>query len=171
MKPREQVLAELIRENSYINIVEVGVKSGRVFGHLLKHCPNIHIWGIDLWMKRAVDGTAGEESYNTWNMGALEAKVHSIASMYPGRAVVIKEDSAKSASMFADGSIDLVFIDADHTEASVLRDIDAWWPKIKLGGTLCGHDVAWKSVRNAVESRFPAAFTILHDSIWCKKKT
>lgn len=49
-------------------------------------------------------------------------------------------DSAKSALMFDDNTVDFCFIDADHTSIAVQRDIDAWWPKIKVNGFLGGHD-------------------------------
>lgn len=53
---------------------------------------------------------------------------------------VHKMDSAKSASMFQDDMVDFCFIDADHTAIAIQKDIDAWWPKIKINGFLGGHD-------------------------------
>ncbi len=35
---------------------------------------------------------------------------------------------------------DLVFIDADHHYESVKEDIETWYPVVKKGGILCGHD-------------------------------
>ena len=37
-------------------------------------------------------------------------------------------------------SIDFMFIDGDHRYSQVTKDINAWWPKIRKGGILCGHD-------------------------------
>ena len=48
--------------------------------------------------------------------------------------------SPSIVSVIADESFDLVFIDADHKYSSVVDDIKAWWPKVRKGGILCGHD-------------------------------
>lgn len=53
---------------------------------------------------------------------------------------VHKLDSAESASIFQDKTVDFCFIDADHTAIAVQKDIDAWWPKIRINGILGGHD-------------------------------
>jgi predicted O-methyltransferase YrrM len=38
------------------------------------------------------------------------------------------------------GPIDCLFIDADHTYASVRDDLSAWWPHLKTGGVIAGDD-------------------------------
>jgi predicted O-methyltransferase YrrM len=48
--------------------------------------------------------------------------------------------SASAASLIRDKSLDLVFIDADHSYGAVRQDILAWMPKVKSGGIICGHD-------------------------------
>jgi hypothetical protein len=52
----------------------------------------------------------------------------------------IQSDSSKAADLFENESVDLVFIDAEHTYDSVKKDILSWLPKIKKGGTISGHD-------------------------------
>jgi predicted O-methyltransferase YrrM len=49
-------------------------------------------------------------------------------------------DSAASAHMFPDEHFDFVYIDADHSYEGVVRDMKAWWPKVKKGGLFCGDD-------------------------------
>lgn len=46
-----------------------------------------------------------------------------------------------AAELFADGSVDFVMIDADHSYESVIRDMRAWWPKIRPGGRMVGDDL------------------------------
>ena len=56
-------------------------------------------------------------------------------------------DSAAAAELFSDESVDFCFVDASHVAEDVKRDIEAWWPKIKQGGIIGGHDYTWGSVR------------------------
>ena len=53
---------------------------------------------------------------------------------------IIRKHSVVAAADVTDGSLDFVFIDADHTYPAVVADIAAWWPKVKPGGWIGGHD-------------------------------
>ena len=55
-------------------------------------------------------------------------------------ASFLKMLSIDASTMFEDNSLDLVFIDADHKYESVKNDINAWIPKIRKRGIICGHD-------------------------------
>lgn len=52
----------------------------------------------------------------------------------------VRASSPEAADGYADNSLDFVFIDGDHRPAAVHDDLSAWFPKIKAGGTLAGHD-------------------------------
>ena len=78
---------------------------------------------------------------------------------------ILKKDSLKAAAQFGDKSVDMVFIDANHTYEGVLADIKAWGPKAKR--IICGHDYAdgWPGVKKAVEEVYGKKFHVV-GSIW-----
>ena len=59
-------------------------------------------------------------------------------------------DSAEAASLYEDGSLSFVFLDAEHSFDAVCRDLRAWLPKMAKGSVLAGHDYQWhEPVRDA----------------------
>jgi len=56
------------------------------------------------------------------------------------RVVVIRDLSTRAASLIQDQSLDFVYLDAGHNYDSVIADLEAWRPKVKPGGLLCGDD-------------------------------
>jgi predicted O-methyltransferase YrrM len=68
----------------------------------------------------------------------------------------IKKRSLDAVNLYANESLDLVFIDAAHDYNSVLQDIKAWLPKVKQGGIIAGHDYndTWPGVKQAVQECF-----------------
>jgi predicted O-methyltransferase YrrM len=53
---------------------------------------------------------------------------------------IVKSLSWDGAKFYNDESLDFVFIDAAHDYESVTKDINAWFPKVKIGGIISGHD-------------------------------
>lgn len=70
-----------------------------------------------------------------------------------------------AAHNFEDNSLGLVLIDGDHSTEAVCRDIDVWLPKVKKGGILCGDDIGWKTVEDAVIEKFGNNFS-KGQSVW-----
>jgi cephalosporin hydroxylase len=61
------------------------------------------------------------------------------------------ETSDKAAIYFKDGWVNCLFIDAGHSYEAVLADLKAWYPKMKNGSTMAGHDYnSWEGVKKAV---------------------
>lgn len=57
---------------------------------------------------------------------------------YAGRFSFIKGFSADVSEHIP--QVDFIFIDANHEYEFVKQDCELYWPKIKPGGFLCGHD-------------------------------
>jgi hypothetical protein len=82
--------------------------------------------------------------------------------------------SARAARLFAPASVDFVFIDAGHDYQSVLSDLAAWWPRVKPGGVLAGHDYgdpAWPGGKQAVDQFFAQPDLRSPACAWCWEVT
>ena len=59
-----------------------------------------------------------------------------------------RQTSLEAAQEFHEESADFVFIDAGHDYESVKADLAAWWPKVKPGCHLAGHDYFYDKRRD-----------------------
>lgn len=48
--------------------------------------------------------------------------------------------SVVAATLYADNSLDYVFLDGDHNYEGIKADLIAWYPKLKSGALFAGHD-------------------------------
>ncbi len=91
----------------------------------------------------------------------------------------VRLSSVEAASRYADNSLDFVFIDASHDYLDVMADIRSWFPKVKAGGIIAGHDYVegrkyWQGVYDAVNDFFKElGATFQYDysqDVWFYKK-
>jgi hypothetical protein len=141
---------------------EIGVFAGELSQRLLRR-PDLTLYLVDSW------STAHPEAYKASGdyHAALPAEMQEhwfqvtqqVTKFAEKRAHILRKDSREAAKDIPDGSLDFVFIDADHTYEGCKADIEAWLPKIRKGGFLSGHDYentdfpAW-GVKKAVDERF-----------------
>lgn len=88
----------------------------------------------------------GLEKIREW-----EKKAHINLDKYKHKTKWIKEKSADAIKLFANNSLDFVYIDGNHTYESVAEDISLYYPKVKKGGLFSGHDYDYESVKRAVD--------------------
>ncbi|CAJ1328446.1 unnamed protein product [Effrenium voratum] len=74
----------------------------------------------------------------------VEPEIQAIARTrmleFQDRVTWVNEMSREAAAKVEDQSVDLVFIDGDHSYEAVVEDIRAWRRKLRVGGVLVGHD-------------------------------
>jgi precorrin-6B methylase 2 len=128
------------------NIVEIGCWKGRSSHALLSGCKGT-VYCIDNFK-------GNPDERETTHKEAQEKDI-SIEFMenvghFPNMKL-FKMDSVEAASKFSDNSVDMVFIDGDHSYQAVYNDIMAWYPKCRK--LLCGHDLnldsVWKAIKDA----------------------
>jgi hypothetical protein len=82
-------------------------------------------------------------------------------------------DSHAEYIEFENESIDVLFIDGDHSYAAVKADIELWFPKVKMGGIISGHDFGTHApgVIQAVKELLPG-YKLFDEqsSVWYLKK-
>lgn len=84
----------------------------------------------------------------------------------------IESNSVAASSKFENGSIDIIFVDGDHSYEGVKADLAAWTPKMKSGGIMCGHDFWASTVKQAVFDHFTSIQKIpqgISSSCWAVK--
>jgi len=84
----------------------------------------------------------------------------------------IRKKSTEAAKLYEDNSLDFVFIDAAHDYENVKADITSWYPKIKIGGVIAGHDYyeSWPEVKMAVNEFFKDSIFYPFSKSWVHRK-
>jgi hypothetical protein len=152
---QHEVLIRLVRAHGWLNGAEIGVLRGKTLFALLDACPMLHMHAVDQWRQLPLRDAENAETYADFDMGVLRDEVIRRAKAYDHRCMILQGDSAEMAEWVSPVSLDFVFIDGDHTEAGVERDIRAWAPKVKTGGMLLGHDHHWVTVRRVIDRMCP----------------
>ncbi len=145
---RQHFLKHLIETNNFRIMIEVGIDTGKTTFHLLDTIPQLTIYAVD---------TDISKFYNI-----------SVKEKYGDRLVPIQGYSFQVADQFADNFADIIFIDADHSYASVKKDILKYMPKLKKGGLLTGHDIDYPGVNKAVNEVIKD-FDVGPNFVWIKK--
>jgi hypothetical protein len=139
--------AEQVRPDGVI--VEVGAYLGKSLSFLLVELQNlerydVQVHAVDNWVgpEPGVDGFAGLE---------LEREFHNNIRSLMIRPAVHRMRSLTAASTFPPEAVDMVWLDGSHTFEDVYADLEAWWPLVRPGGEIGGHDLtSFAGVQKAV---------------------
>lgn len=102
---------------------------------------------------------------NKENAVTTESQFYKNTKSIPLKLIKSKSDEAKN--QIDDNSIDLLFIDGNHSYKQIKKDIENYWPKIKSNGILLGHDYKEDhlGIMQAVNEAFgKEGFTLLKNS-------
>ena len=119
---------------------EIGVMKGNFSATILREWRGRELLSVDPWLE----------------VPENERHARAVLAPFGGRSRILATTSEAAAAQVADGDLDFAYIDARHDYASVCTDLAAWFPKIRPGGILAGHDYPEPGVRAAVDE-FAAA--------------
>ena len=138
-KIRSNLWIDIINENGIENIAEVGVYKGEFSERLLRNCLNIEkYYMIDPWRKLDDwNKPANDSDYRFHKFYEEALRRTDFASE---KRQVLRGKTIEVSDRIKDCSLDLVYIDGDHTLRGIVVDILRLWPKLKKDGYVGGDD-------------------------------
>jgi predicted O-methyltransferase YrrM len=116
-------MAGMFRELGYKIGAEIGVDKGHYSEILCLQNPTAKVYAIDSW----------EGEYESHYE---EAKKR----LAPYNCIIIKSTSMEAVKKFKEGSLDFVYIDANHDYDHVKEDLEEWSKIVRTDGIVSGHD-------------------------------
>jgi len=139
--------------------VEVGVwkgKSAAFMGvEIINSGKKIEFYAVDHFQ-----GSREHQNNEIVTSNRLKEECYKNLEPLMGVVRMLPVSSLEAAKMFADGSIDFIYIDGSHEYDELKSDIIAWGPKVKTGGIIAGDDYGvgqHPDVRRVVDEIFPSA--------------
>ena len=126
-------------------MAEIGVNRGDFSAEILPTMTPRRLHLIDIWSSPGdVEHVVGHEDF-----------YHLVTSRFKNepKVDIHRSDSLRAAASFEDQSLDMVYIDADHSYEAVLADLIAYGPKLKPDGVICGHDFVDLEVLRMLKGR------------------
>jgi len=157
---------------------EIGSAQGIFARNILSQWRGKRLFMVDPWEKQNIE-TYREETnlranFHDWHQQCLELE------QSDHRALCMKMLSIAASRTISDNTLDFAYIDGNHAYGHVLEDMDLWWPKVKIGGIMGGHDFynntengAWVEVEKAVlrwTKEHELAFTVTPCTSWWIEK-
>lgn len=150
------ILTDLIHKGGYRQVAEVGVHKGDTAERVLQACPDLKAYYmVDPWASYEWSDQSHLAPWTTEQQEETYQLALSRVKNFPASRVM-RMTSVEAAKRFELGSLDLVFIDANHSYESVKQDLEAWVPLVRPGGVVSGHDYnGFAGVTPAVDEHFP----------------
>jgi len=120
--------------------VEIGVQYGKNAKNILDNLPVKKLYLIDPYLKNGNNGIDEHTKVDTINrLVKHKSKITWIFKKSSNAHCEIRE------------KVDFIYIDGNHEYSFVKEDMENYYPLLKRGGILCGHDVGHKGVSVALQ--------------------
>lgn len=145
----ERPLDAIFKENQIKTVIELGSWAGlstRFFAHRVGK--EGKVYAIDTWKGTASNRAQMKDPrlpqlFRLFLSNAIHQELTDIIVPIP----MTTDDAAKCFNIKAD----LIYVDADHDESQVYKDIINWTAHLNENGILCGNDWNLMSVQSAVK--------------------
>ncbi|KAL3904778.1 MAG: hypothetical protein SGILL_009937 [Bacillariaceae sp.] len=132
-------LGKLCEVRGFTDGIEIGVQKGDNTRTILTQWPSCKSFKlVDLWQQ--------QENYKDFanvdnnKQEALFEKTKQNLKTWENKTEYFRMYSTEAAKKIDDHSADFVYVDARHDYCGAMEDMQAYWPKIRPGGIMAGHD-------------------------------
>lgn len=135
------------RKNKDLIVAEIGVWSGENAQEMLDNLDIKKLYLVDPYQQYSEEANQVISQARLNDVKLIASKRF---SQYD-RAEQVLMPSVKAAETLKSIGFDFVYIDGNHSHPCIDEDVQAWYPLIKLGGVLAGHDYSIPDVCQAVD--------------------
>jgi len=141
-------LAKILQEEGGFYVgVELGVQRGHFADKMLLNWPDATRYVlVDAWRELEsyedvanVDNQKQQENYEATMKRMQKHKDRGVS------VDVCRDITTRCVQDFQNGEFDFIYVDARHDRKGVYLDMTQWWPKLRKGGIMCGHDYVIQS--------------------------
>jgi predicted O-methyltransferase YrrM len=136
---RLELWTRFARETGAARIVEIGVYRGRFAARMLDDCPAIETYymvdpwrSLEDWDKPA---NTTDEAFARFYREAMDR-----TAAHEAKRVVLRGTTTEVIDRVPDESLDLAYVDGDHTLRGITIDLVRVFPKVREGGWIGGDD-------------------------------
>lgn len=120
--------------------VELGVQLGHYSASILTTWSGMRLYSVDPWMEFPSSEYEDASNVPQETQNRIFEEASARLEKFGNRSRVLRMTSKEAAPLFRDGQLDFVYIDAQHHYEAVKEDLQIWFPKLRKGGILAGHD-------------------------------
>lgn len=131
----------LFRDLGLQSGVEVGVAEGGFSKEILTRW-NGFLYMVDCWQHQPETVYNDVSNHKQDIMEQVYARAVEVANEFPNRTKILRQfsiDGAKTVAA-ANEEIGFVYLDANHKYEVFMEDLEVWYPLVRSGGVVSGHD-------------------------------
>jgi hypothetical protein len=140
-------IATLIDKEDLVG-AEIGVYKGGHAHEMLNYLKIKKLHLVDHYLKYYAPEAQQEVTQERQDVAKEEAQ--KLLAPHEKNIVWHIKSSLDASAEVDDESLDFVYIDASHSYNDLTNDLYAWFPKVKKGGFVAGHDWGLREIRDAV---------------------
>jgi len=132
-------LGAILQQENKTTGVELGVQSGVFARTILSQwisCNEYHL--VDLWAQQ--DNYSDIANVNQAQQNKNFERTMRNMAAWTNKMIVCQNYTSVCVERVPDEHFDFIYVDARHDFKGVYEDMVAWWPKLRMGGIMAGHD-------------------------------